>query len=101
MLCGPLGLPTDEVWLRITDDGAGFDDWYLPSRQELLLPWTNRAALAELNMGKNSTHLWSSTQHPSNTTSAWLRRFSDGGDGYTSKTTSSRVRPARRLKISI
>ena len=21
MLCGPLGLPTGEVWLRVTDDG--------------------------------------------------------------------------------
>ncbi|SFF33521.1 hypothetical protein [Paracidovorax wautersii] len=21
MLCGPLGLPTGEVWLRLTDDG--------------------------------------------------------------------------------
>lgn len=82
-------------------DGAGFDDWYLPSRQELLLPWTNRAVLAELNMGKNTAYVWSSTQHPSYTSNAWIRRFSDGNESTSSKTSSSRVRPARRLKISI
>ena len=82
-------------------DGAGFDDWYLPSRQELLLPWTNRAVLAELNMGKNTAYVWSSTQHPSSTSYAWLRRFSDGNENYSVKTSSYRVRPARRLKISI
>ena len=81
-------------------DGAGFDDWYLPSRQELLLPWTNRAVLAELNMGKNTAYVWSSTQHPSTTSSAWGRRFSDGNESYHHKTNSYRVRPARRLKIS-
>ena len=82
-------------------DGAGFDDWYLPSLQEMLLPWTNRAVLAELNMGKNNTYVWSSTQHPITTNDAWIRRFSDGSENYTSKTVSYRVRPARRLKISI
>ena len=82
-------------------DGAGFDDWYLPSRQELLLPWTNRAVLAELNMGKNTTYVWSSTQYPYSTTNAWFRRFSDGNESYNLKTYSYRVRPARRLKISI
>lgn len=82
-------------------DGAGLDDWYLPSRNELLLPWTNRAALAELNMGKNTTYVWSSTQHPSTTVSAWVRRFSDGNENNYTKTTNYRVRPARRLKISI
>ena len=81
-------------------DGAGFDDWYMPSRNELLLPWTNRAVLAELNMGKNTTYVWSSTQHPSTTFNAWNRRFSDGYEFNTSKTGSYRVRPARRLKIS-
>lgn len=82
-------------------DGAGLDDWYLPSRNELLLPWTNRAVLAELNMGKNATYVWSSTQHPSTTNNAWYHRFSGGSESYYNKTTSYRVRPARRLKISI
>ena len=81
-------------------DGAGFDDWYMPSRNELLLPWTNRAALAELNMGKNTTYVWSSTQYPSNTSTAWFLRFSDGDEYYYNKALSCRVRPARRLKIS-
>ena len=81
-------------------DGAGFDDWYLPSRNELLLPWTNRAALAELNMGKNITYVWSSNQHQIYETNAWSRRFYDGPENSYGKTDSLRVRPARRLKIS-
>lgn len=81
-------------------DGAGFDDWYMPSRNELLLPWTNRAVLAELNMGKNATQVWSSSQHSSNKTAAWYLRFSDGLESYINKVNSLRVRPARRLKIS-
>ena len=82
-------------------DGGGFDDWYMPSRNELLLPWNHRAELPSLNMGKNTTYVWSSTQHPSDTVYAWLRRFSDGHENYTSKTNSYRVRPCRRLKLGI
>lgn len=82
-------------------DGGGFDDWYLPARNELLLPWTYRASLAQLNMGTNATYVWSSTQHPSNTSNAWNRRFSDGNETNGLKTVSCRVRPARRLKLSI
>lgn len=81
--------------------GAGFDDWYLPARSELLLPWTNRADLADLNMGKDTGYVWSSTQHPSAATSAWHRRFSDGSENNLYKTGSYRVRPCRRLKLSI
>ena len=81
-------------------DGGGFDDWYMPSRQEMRLPWTNRTALAELNMGKNITYVWSSTQHPSDTRCAWVHRFSDGDESYIGKANRYRVRPARRLKIS-
>lgn len=83
-------------------DGGGFDDWYLPARNELLLPWTNRASLAQLNMGKDATPVWSSTQNASNIGNSWDRRFSDGAEGnVVSKTSNCRVRPARRLKISI
>ena len=82
-------------------DGGGFDDWYLPSRSELLLPWTHNVGLAQLNMGKNATYVWSSTQYPSYTVNAWSRRFSDGLESTHHKTNSLRVRPARRIKISI
>lgn len=81
-------------------DGAGLDDWYMPSRNELLLPWTNRAVLKELNMGKNATYVWSSTQYSANTSIAWYRALSNGAESYGYKSVSCRVRPARRLKIS-
>lgn len=82
-------------------DGAGFDDWYMPARNELLLPWTYRAQLAALNMGKNSTYVWSSTQHPSNTNNARNWRFSDGNENNNYKNDTRRVRPCRRLKLGI
>lgn len=81
--------------------GAGFDDWYMPSRSELLLPWTYRAQLAALSMGKDAIQVWSSTQHPSYTYIAWTRRFSDGSEVNSSKADSFRVRPCRRLKLDI
>ena len=80
--------------------GAGLDDWYLPSRNELLLPWTNRAALDKLKMGENATYVWSSTQDPSLTTTVWVRRFTDNFETSDYKEYIKRVRPARRVKIS-
>ena len=81
--------------------GAGFDDWYLPARNELTLCWTYRAQLAALNMGMNATYVWSSTQGAGSTNFAWYRRFSDGYESNYLKSDSYRVRPCRRLKLAI
>lgn len=81
--------------------GDGYDDWYLPSKNELALCWTYRAQLSELNMGMSATYVWSSTQPASSTHSAWFRRFTDGNESYNNKTSSYRVRPCRRLKLAI
>lgn len=80
-------------------EGGGFDDWYLPARYELTLAWTYRSLLADLNMAMNATRVWSSTQD--GTSSAWSRIFTTGSENYAGKLGSYRVRPVRRIKLTI
>lgn len=47
----------------------GYDDWYLPSKDELNQLYINRAAIG----GFTSTHYWSSSQYWYN--SAWIHNF--------------------------
>ena len=82
-------------------DGGGFDDWYLPSHNELRLAWNNRASLSELNMGKDSIYVWASTEVMVSASTAWARKFSDGGEIYGTKTSNYRVRPCRRIPITV
>ena len=81
--------------------GGGFDDWYLPSKDELNLAWANRNAngLSSLLEFRGSEYYWSSTQNSANL--AWRQRFSTGNQSTSSKTNSYRVRPVRRLKLMI
>lgn len=81
--------------------GDNFNDWYMPARNELLIAWDNRADLAALNMGMNTTYVWSSTQHPSSASNAWSRRFSSATENTILKSSVFRVRPVRRLKLMI
>jgi hypothetical protein len=87
---------------------GGFNDWYLPSRDEL--------ALLERNLGlsrKNTPELfreggseaferdwyWSSTEYASYSGYAWVVYFSNGSQGYDGKSDANGVRAVRRLKI--
>lgn len=84
--------------------GGGFDDWYMPARDELTVIYENlgldRSPPAEFAAGasqafNDGARYWCSTQHSSSY--AWSRRFSDGNEGYSNKySTSRRVRPVRR-----
>ncbi|MDH0100084.1 DUF1566 domain-containing protein [Stutzerimonas stutzeri] len=71
-----------------------FDDFYLPSKAELALAWINAP-----ESFKGDEWYWSSTEYAPNTNSAWIQRFSDGGQDSGNKTYAYLVRPVRRLKI--
>ena len=72
----------------------GFDDWYLPSKEELLLLHQNRGLLDSYE----DTWYWSSSQHFTST--AWAKHFAIGMpiEGRNKGTaTNVRVRPVRSL----
>lgn len=84
------------------------DDWYLPSRDELMMLWRNlgpyrkntpdlfREGGAE---AFNSTWYWSSTEYAQYSSYAWIVGFYDGSQNYTSKLSHYGVRAVRRLKL--
>lgn len=77
--------------------GGGFDDWYLPAIDELVLAWDNRALLEDLKM-ENYT-IWSSTQISDYT--SHIFNVSKGSKNSDRKSRNQRVRPVRRIKIEL
>jgi hypothetical protein len=67
----------------------GHSDWYLPSRYELNVLYTNRVAIG----GFGSDNYWSSTE--STASNARRQSFSTGTSGSVAKSTSYRVRCVR------
>jgi len=87
---------------------GGFDDWYLPSRDELMLIWMalgpNRTNTPELfKSGAVEAFAdrwyWSSTEYAPNSGYAWIVGFSGGSQGSSDKGYGNGVRAVRRLKI--
>ena len=76
---------------------GGYDDWFLPSKDELNLMYDNIGqgnALFLGNVGNFTTdYYWSSTQISS--FSAWQQNFGDGNPGFTSKNGTYYVRAVR------
>jgi hypothetical protein len=68
-------------------------DFYLPSRRELRLLWTNVPELFAEGW------YWSSTQYAPNPDYAWFQHFHDGGQYYGHKSAEGRARAVRRLII--
>ena len=60
--------------------GGGYDDWYLPSKEELNFIYRNLAGTKIIDSG----YFWSSSG--STYESAWLQGFSDGWQGRNHKT---------------
>jgi hypothetical protein len=66
--------------------GGGYDDWFLPSKDELNQMFTNKATInttASANGGSNFSiyHYWSSTEYDN--INAWRQFFFNGNqDGY-------------------
>jgi hypothetical protein len=88
--------------------GGGFDDWYMPARDELAAIYQNlgldKSPPADFQTSGQQAfdagYYWCSTQYSSSR--AWIRRFSDGFENYYGKdgVTGRRVRPVRRLEFT-
>jgi TolB-like protein len=74
-------------------DINGYKDWFLPSKDELNLMYTN---LKQKGLGGFSNSWYWSSSQPNNST-AWLQRFSDGSQhlNYASNDTTFSVRAVR------
>lgn len=87
---------------------GGFDNWYLPSRDELMMLWRNLGPCR-----KNAPELfredameafdtewyWSSTEYAHYSDYAWMVYFLNGSQNYLNKYNYCGVRAVRRLKI--
>ncbi len=77
--------------LVVTKGGVTYDDWFLPSRDELNLMYQN---LKKNNLGGFSEdNYWSSSEYYAYF--AWYQHFSDGNQDGNDRYRSSRVRPVR------
>jgi hypothetical protein len=72
--------------------GGGYDDWFLPSKDELNLMYQN---LKAQNLGGFSDvgYYWSSSEYGAN--GAWGQHFGFGGQYDDARNYESRVRPVR------
>jgi len=87
-------LATKILALRLADH----DDWYLPSRGELLLAWSARAALPEAERFDKDWY-WSSTQSADVSDYAWGQGFYYGGQDGWPKGYELMARAVRRVSI--
>ena len=76
----------------------GYDDWFLPSKDELNLIYQNRTTInsaAQVNSGLALTTgtYWSSTEYSSDV--AWGQSFFDGGQDFCNKGSQHCVRAVR------
>jgi hypothetical protein len=69
--------------------GGGYDDWFLPSRDELNLLYLQKDEVG----GFTTNFYWSSTE--SDSRNAWKQRFSDGNQNNNNKNNASNVRAVR------
>lgn len=74
--------------LQITESGKTYGDWYLPSKEELNLMYTNKStidATATVNSGSSFTtgFYWSSTERDS--LNPWYQSFGTGNQAFAGK----------------
>jgi hypothetical protein len=67
----------------------GYDDWFLPSKDELNLMYTNRLVIG----GFTNNKYWSSSEFDSNT--AWSQNFTDGTQNSENKSGTNYIRAIR------
>jgi hypothetical protein len=69
----------------------GYQDWYLPSLNELNVMYQNKTIIG----GFRAFSYWSSSE--SNATKAWFKNFNDGSQVIQVKTAGYALRPVRRF----
>jgi hypothetical protein len=69
---------------------GGYNDWFLPSKDELNEMYLNKAAIGGF---ANFQYYWSSTEY--NILNAWIQGFDDGYQNYASKNFNYYVRAVR------
>jgi len=74
---------------REGEDGGGYSDWYLPSKEELSLLYVQEDVVS----GFGAVNFWSSSE--SSAFNAWYQNFSSGYQGFNLKYYVLRVRPVR------
>lgn len=84
---------------------GGYDDWFLPSRQDALVIMGNLAAAGDA-FGKGGNQefdrdswYWTSTQSASHPDDAWVQGFSYGYQNTLWKDDSNRARAVRRVAL--
>ena len=76
----------------------GYSDWYLPSKDELNLLYTNHAALETAGSGSFTNAYYCSSSEGGATT-AWRQHFVSGGQNNANKSNGYYVRAIRRVAI--
>jgi hypothetical protein len=84
--------------LQITESGKTYSDWYLPSKAELSLMYSNFYSIAGTAQTHGGTaiavaYYWSSSEYNNNM--AWLQYFYDGSQATGNKTLTYRIRAVR------
>ncbi|MDR0475288.1 MAG: DUF1566 domain-containing protein [Treponema sp.] len=74
---------------------GGYDDWYLPSKNELGLMYMNLKVDGIGGFG--SGRYWSSSEEGSSVNYAWSQDFSNGSQDYSTKTLKCSVRACRQF----
>ena len=75
----------------VTKDGVAYDDWFLPSKDELNQMYRN---LYKKGIGGFSDlYYWSSSENGANY--AWAQHFLNGYQGFNNRNVNFRVRPVR------
>lgn len=77
----------------ITVDGVVYDDWFLPSKDELNLMYEN---LYEHGLGPLAHIYWSSSEYSSDR--AWNQYFEYGTQRYDRRSFANYVRPIRAFE---
>ncbi len=79
--------------LEYTNESVTYDDWFLPSKEELNLMYEN---LHENSLGGfDSNYYYCSSSEGSNAEEAWLQYFSNGSQDDFARLNPVRVRPLR------